>query len=115
VFLISLTLVGAFIFRLGHFGDVVPSTEQRIFATDTAILGVAIFSYILAALFAEQRLAEENQKTLTNELQHRTNNLMTVFQIIENRTLAGNDPQKEKEMLEARSRALARGLGPISS
>ena len=108
VFLISLALVGAFIFGLGYFGDVAPGREQRAIATDTAILGVAVFSYVLAALFAEQRRAEENQKTLTNELQHRTNNLLTVVQMIVNRTLAGNDPRREKEMLEARLQALAR-------
>jgi PAS domain S-box-containing protein len=237
VFVVSLTIVGAFIFRLGHFGDVGPSMEQRTFATQAAILGVAIFAYILAALFAERRqhaaemeesvnrmqaivntvvdgiiiiddqgtvenlnpaaarafgyapgdvvgrnvemlmpelesrkqdtplanrletvalkalgigccemtgvrkdgsifpiefavnemriagrrmfttvarditarkLAEEHQKTLTRELQHRTNNLLTVVQIITNRTLSGNDPMKEKEILEARLRALAR-------
>jgi two-component sensor histidine kinase len=108
VFVISLTIVGAFIFKLGHFGDVGPSMERRVFATHAAVLGVAIFSYVLAALFAERRLTEENQKTLTNELQHRTNNLLTVVQTIANRTLSGEDPLKEKEILDARLRALAR-------
>jgi PAS domain S-box-containing protein len=237
VFVVSLTIVGAFIFGLGHFGDVGPSMEQRTFGTQAAILGLAVFAYILAALFAERRqhaaemeesanrmqaivntvvdgiiiiddqgrvenlnpaaarafgygpgevvgrnvemlmpelesrtrdtaltnrletvelkalgvgrcemtgvrkdgsifpmefaanemrvagrrmfttvarditarkLAEEHQKTLTRELQHRTNNLLTVVQIITNRTLSGNEPIKEKEILEARLRALAR-------
>jgi PAS domain S-box-containing protein len=236
VFVVSLTLVSALIFRLGHFGGGSPSMEQRIFGTQAAVLGVAIFAYILAALFAERRkhaaemeesanrmgaivntvvdgiiitddqgtiqnlnpaaarvfgygpqevvgrnvrmllpeldsrkrdtclancpetcqskasgicckmtgvrkddsifliefavnemwvagrrmftnvvrditerrLAEEQQKTLTNELQHRTNNLLTVVQIIANRTLFGDDPLREKEVLEARLRALAR-------
>jgi PAS domain S-box-containing protein len=54
-FIVSLTIVSAFIFGLGHFGDVGPSMEQRIFATQAAVLGVAIFAYILAALFAERR------------------------------------------------------------
>jgi two-component sensor histidine kinase len=109
VFVVSLTIVGAFIFRLGHFGDIVPSTEQRILAIQSAVLGVAIFSYILAALFAERRLAEEHQKTLTRELQHRTNNLLAVVQTIANRTLSGDYPLKEaNEILEARLQALAR-------
>jgi PAS domain S-box-containing protein len=55
VFVVSLTIVSAFIFGLGHFGDVGPSTEQRTLATQAAILGAAIFAYILAALFAERR------------------------------------------------------------
>lgn len=109
VFVISLTIVGAFIFGLGHFGDVGPSMERRVFATHAAVLGVAIFSYVLAALFAERRLAEEHQKTLTRELQHRTNNLLTVVQTIANRTLSGNYALKEaNEILGARLRALAR-------
>jgi two-component sensor histidine kinase len=57
----------------------------------------------------ERKLAEDNQKTLTSELQHRTNNLLTVVQIIANRTLSGSYPLKEaNEILEARLRALAR-------
>jgi len=109
VFVISLTIVGASIFRLGHFGDVGSSMEQSIVATHAAVVGVAIFSYILAALFAERRLAEERQKTLTRELQHRTNNLLAVVQTISKRTLSGAYPLKEaNEILEARLRALAR-------
>jgi PAS domain S-box-containing protein len=237
VFVVSLTIVSAFIFRLGHFGDVGPAMVQRTFATQAAVLGVAIFAYILAALFAERRqhatvieesekrmraivntvvdgiiiiddqgtvenlnpaaarafgygaeevighnvemlmpepyrrerdiyltdyvetgeskamgirrettgvrkdgsifplefavsemevagrrmftavvrditerkMAEEHQKTLTNELQHRTNNLLTVVQTIANRTLSGGHPLKEaNDILEARLRALAR-------
>ena len=109
VFIVSLTIIGAFIFRLGHFGDVVPSTEPRIFAVQSAVLSVAIFSYILAALFAERRVAEEHQKTLTRELQHRTNNLLTVVQTIANRTLSGDYSLKQaNEILAARLRALAR-------
>jgi PAS domain S-box-containing protein len=237
VFVLSLVIACTFIFRLGHFSDIRPSIEQRIFATQAAVLGVAIFAYILAALFAERRqqaavmeesenrmraivntvvdgiitiddqgtienlnpaaarifgynleevigsnvrmlmpepfrseharylvnylrtgqakiigngreltgerkdcsifpmelaisemkvagrrlftgivrditerkLAEEHQKTLTSELQHRTNNLLTVIQIIANRTLSGDDAlEGAKEILEARLRALAR-------
>jgi PAS domain S-box-containing protein len=55
VFIVSLTIVSAFIFGLGHFGDVGPSMGQRTFAVQAAVLGVAIFAYILAALFAERR------------------------------------------------------------
>jgi PAS domain S-box-containing protein len=237
VFVLSLVIACTFIFRLGHFSDVEPWMGQRIFATQAAVLGVAIFAYILAALFAERRqqaaameesenrmraivntvvdgiitiddqgtieninpaaarifgynleevigsnvrmlmpepfrseharylvnylrtgqakiigngreltgerkdgsifpmelaisemkvagrtmftgivrdvterkLAEEHQKTLTSELQHRTNNLLTVIQIIANRTLSGDDAlEGAKEILEARLRALAR-------
>jgi PAS domain S-box-containing protein len=55
VFVVSLTIVIALTFRLGHFGDVGPSIEEQIFATQAGILGVAIFAFVLAALFAERR------------------------------------------------------------
>lgn len=55
VFVVSLTIVSAFIFGLGNFGDAAPSMEQRTLATQAAVLGVAIFASILAALFAERR------------------------------------------------------------
>jgi len=58
VFVVCLMTVSAFIFRLGHFGDVGPSMEERIIATQAAILGAAIFAYVLAALFAERRRHE---------------------------------------------------------
>lgn len=108
VFIISLAIAGAAIFGLGHFGAVGPSEAQGVYAARCAVLGVAIFSYVLAALFAEQRQAERNQKTLTSELQHRTNNLLTLVQTIANRTLSDSDPRKEKQILEARLQALAR-------
>jgi hypothetical protein len=41
--------------------------EQRIFATQAAVLGVAIFAYILAALFAERR----QQSAVTEESENR--------------------------------------------
>jgi PAS domain S-box-containing protein len=68
VFIVSLTIVSAFIFGLGHFGDVGPSMQQRIFATQAAVLGVAIFAYVLAALFAERRqhaaMTEESENRM---------------------------------------------------
>jgi PAS domain S-box-containing protein len=71
------------------------------------VAGRRMFTTVARDITA-RKLAEEHQKTLTRELQHRTNNLLTVVQIITNRTLSGNDPIKEKEILEARLRALAR-------
>ena len=76
------------------------------------ILGVAIFSYILAALFAEHRLAEENQKILTNELQHRTNNLLTVVKITVNHSTQAMIRKRKKR---CSTREYGRWLGPISS
>jgi len=55
VFVVSLMIVGALTFRLGHFGDLRASTPEEVFATQAGILGVAIFALVLAALFAERR------------------------------------------------------------
>jgi two-component sensor histidine kinase len=71
------------------------------------VAGRRMFTTVARDITA-RKLAEEHQKTLTSELQHRTNNILTVVQIIANRTLSGDDPQKEKELLEARLQALAR-------
>jgi PAS domain S-box-containing protein len=71
------------------------------------VAGRRMFTTVARDITA-RKLAEEQQNTLTRELQHRTNNLLTIVQIITNRTLSGDDPLKEKEILEARLRALAR-------
>src|SRR6185312_1962199 len=55
VFVVSLTIVTALTFRLGHFGDAAPSIEEPVFVTQAGIVGVAIFALVLAALFAERR------------------------------------------------------------
>ena len=55
VFIVSLSIVSAIIFRVGPFGGVGPAIGDRILGAQAAILGVAIFAYVLAALFAERR------------------------------------------------------------
>jgi PAS domain S-box-containing protein len=72
------------------------------------VAGRTMFTGIVRDI-TERKLAEEHHKTLTSELQHRTNNLLTVVQIIANRTLSGDHALKgAREILEARLRALAR-------
>jgi PAS domain S-box-containing protein len=76
--------------------------------SEMKVAGRTMFTGIVRDI-TERKLAEEHQKTLTSELQHRTNNLLTVIQIIANRTLSGDDAlEGAKEILEARLRALAR-------
>jgi len=55
VFIISLTIVSAIILKAGIFGNVDLTIDERILGAQAAIWGVAIFAYILAALFAERR------------------------------------------------------------
>jgi PAS domain S-box-containing protein len=76
--------------------------------SEMKVAGRTMFTGVVRDI-TERKLADENQKTLTSELQHRTNNLLTVVQVIANRTLSGGYPLKEaNEILEARLRALAR-------
>jgi PAS domain S-box-containing protein len=90
VFLISLTIVGAFIFRLGHFGDVARSMEQRIFGTQAAVLGVAIFAYVLAALFAERRQHEAVMAESANRMRAIVNTVVDGIIIIDDQGTVEN-------------------------
>ena len=57
----------------------------------------------------EQKMAAETQTTLTRELEHRCNNLLTVIQGIAHRSLSGEKSLKQaKEAFLARLQALAR-------
>lgn len=58
VFVVSLMIASAAIFRLGHFDDAGPSMAEEVFAAQAATVGVAVFAFVLAALFAERRRNE---------------------------------------------------------
>jgi two-component sensor histidine kinase len=84
------------------------SFPMEVAVGEMEVAGRRMFTAVVRDI-TERKLAEKRQKTLTNELQHRTNNLLTVVQIIANRTLSGNYSLKEaNDILEARLRALAR-------
>lgn len=55
VFVFSLMIATAVIFRLGHFSDIGPSMAEQAFTAQAASVGVAIFAFVLTALFAERR------------------------------------------------------------
>jgi len=57
-FMVSLTVVSTTIFGIGHFGKIGLPIGERILQAQTAILVVAIFALVLAALFAERRANE---------------------------------------------------------
>src|SRR5262249_9379700 len=50
IFVISLAIVGAITFDLGHFGKAGPATEARIWGTQAAILGITLSALYLAAV-----------------------------------------------------------------
>jgi PAS domain S-box-containing protein len=62
-----------------------------------------------AAFGVEQKRAQDAEKTLTRELQHRTNNLLTVVRAIAHRSLTTKSTLDEaRETFDARLQALAR-------
>jgi len=75
-FLVSITVVVAAVFDLGHFGDRDLSFADR--QAQVAILFVAIGAYVLAALFAERRASEARLARANMLLQReRDNKLMS--------------------------------------
>jgi PAS domain S-box-containing protein len=55
VFIVSLTIVWAITFGIGHFGN---PMDDRLLGAQASILGVALCAFVLAALFAERRQHE---------------------------------------------------------
>jgi PAS domain S-box-containing protein len=72
VFIVSLTIVWTITFGIGHFGDTALPIGDRILEAHTAILGIALKAYVLAALFAERRhheaVLEESEARLQEAL-----------------------------------------------
>jgi PAS domain S-box-containing protein len=57
-FIVSLAMVWAITFGIGHFGNPRLSIDDRTLAAQASILTVALYAFVLAALFAERRLHE---------------------------------------------------------
>jgi signal transduction histidine kinase len=57
-FIVSLTVVWATIFGIGHFGDTVLPLDDRILQAQAVILVVTLGAFVLAALFSERRQHE---------------------------------------------------------
>ena len=55
VFIVSVTIVWAITFGIGHFGTYDLSMDDLILSAQASILGVALCAFVLAALFAERR------------------------------------------------------------
>src|SRR6266446_3965588 len=81
-FIVSLTIVWTITFGIGHFGDSALPIGDRIMGAQAAILGVALCTYVLAALFAERRRAEARQDLLIAELDHRVKNVLARVAVI---------------------------------
>ena len=68
-FIVSLTIVWAITFGVGHFGNPGLAMDDRILGAQSTILGVAICAFVLAALFAERRQHEAVLKESEARLQ----------------------------------------------
>jgi PAS domain S-box-containing protein len=55
IFVISLMIVCAVTFEIGHFGKTGPIPEARIWGAQAGIVGIALCALLLAAAFAERR------------------------------------------------------------
>jgi PAS domain S-box-containing protein len=55
IFVVSLMIVFAVTFNIGHFGKIGPSPETRIWGAQAGIVGVALCALLLGAAFAERR------------------------------------------------------------
>jgi signal transduction histidine kinase len=85
-FIVSLTVVWATIFGIGHFGDPGLPLDERILQAQAVILVVTLGAFVLAALFAERRQHEtvlmnsEAQLARANKMlqRERDNKLMNV-------------------------------------
>ena len=78
-FLVSVTIVWATIFGIGHFGDTGLPIDDRILEAQALILVVALTAFVLAALFAERRASEARLAHANLLLEHeRDNKLMNV-------------------------------------
>jgi PAS domain-containing protein len=72
VFVVSLAFVCSVTFQLGLFNNIEPLTNEHFLGVQGDILGVAIFAYVLAAVFEERRkreaLVKKNEARLQKAL-----------------------------------------------
>jgi signal transduction histidine kinase len=78
-FIVSITIVCATVFGIGHFGDPSVPIDDRILGAQASILVVALSAYVLAALFAERRESEARLASSNTMLEReRSNKLMNL-------------------------------------
>jgi signal transduction histidine kinase len=78
-FIVSITIVCATVFGIGHFGDPSLPIDDRILGAQASILVVALSAYVLAALFAERRESEARLASSNTMLEReRSNKLMNL-------------------------------------
>src|SRR5215831_16520648 len=69
-FIVSLTVIYATIFGIGHLGDAAVPIEERVSGAQVVIMMVTLFTLTLAALFAQRKDAEERLAKKSAALAH---------------------------------------------
>lgn len=82
VFLVSITFVATAAFDIGHFGDSRIQFNERILQAQSAILFIAIGTFVLAALFAEGKESEARLSRTNMMLQRERDNKLMNAQAI---------------------------------
>src|SRR5262245_64928801 len=68
-FVVSISVIGATTYGIGHFGDVTLPIVERARGSRVVAIMVAAFTLVLSALFAERRRNEAELKQSNNRLQ----------------------------------------------
>jgi two-component sensor histidine kinase/integral membrane sensor domain MASE1 len=106
-FIVSVAIVWTMTFGIGHFGDPALPIADRILGTQATILGIALCAYVLAALFAERRQAEEHQALLIAELDHRVKNVLARVGAVVQHTRQQGTKEEFVNSLDGRIKSIA--------
>jgi PAS domain S-box-containing protein len=66
VFIVSVMIVSALTFDIGHFNKANPSSDGLVSGAQVSILGIALVTLVLASLFAERRDSEDRMRAIVN-------------------------------------------------
>ena len=107
LFLVALIVVGTMTQGVGRLANESVPFEQRVFAARVALVLVAFCGLMLVTIIAERRSAEARVRFLMNEINHRSNNLLTVVQAIAWRTAKSEKSAEFAASLNQRIAGLA--------
>jgi signal transduction histidine kinase len=109
MFMVSVIIVWATMFGIGHFGDIEISIDDRISQAQAAILLVVVSALVIAALFAERRKSEAGLALANRRLERERDNKLMNLQV----ALASiaHEVRQPLAAIELNSNAARRWLG----
>ena len=66
IFVVSLLIVSALTFDIGHFNKANPSSDGLVSGAQITILGITLLTLVLTSLFAERRDSEDRMRAIVN-------------------------------------------------